>query len=189
MKKVLSVILLTLFVLSVFTLSSCKKTNADPNSVNTESYGVDVACNGDSSLPKCRFFADKSEAAPGDTVNVTFRMSDVKNLCCVSADMIFDTETVSFVKDKSFSDNDYYNMVNTTGNKVVYNGYVMTTVDFDSRDLITASFKINENAQSGSETVITLDISELLIGLEPSGSETKEVCSNYSDAELAIKIK
>lgn len=189
MKRILSVAMCVILLLSVCIFASCGKNEGTYNAVTESDTTAELTEHAsEKGIPVVAFTADKTEAVPGEEITVTFRMSDAEWLACFSTELKYDPQSFSVKDHKAYTSDGFYDMFSDEDGTISYYGYVLETIDIDDADILSVTFTVSEDAEPGTEASIVLGIPEMKLGTDKGGAETYEVCESYGSFAVSVKI-
>ena len=150
--------------------------------------------------------ADKTEVSPGDTVTVTLKLKNCKNVACFGIYVKCGArkglvETEKF-KSNRFSDDDGNNFdiysnnedregadVRTVDKGVLFGGMTSTTYSFINDDLCTVTYKVSSNAEKGETLMFSAVPSQFLVCPNESGSTTQDCAGDIEIVPVMVTVK
>ncbi len=193
MKKVLSVLLAVLLLVSMFAFASCGKNNEETQNAESTAGAETESVTKDPSkmpvIPELTLTSDMTEAAAGEAVTVYFHIKNAVNLASITAAVKYDDVALAYVDSEPLNFTSGLSISNNVDTSVVFMGCVESAIDFADEVLMTATFKVSDRAVSGSETQLTLNVSELSICDDATGDTWARYEQYVEPVTLTIKIK
>lgn len=150
--------------------------------------------------------ADKTEVSPGDTVTVTLKLKNCKNVACFNIYVKCSArngvvETEKF-KSNRFSDDDGNNFdiysnnedkantgINAEEKGVLFGGMTSTAYSFMGDDLCTVTYKVTSEAKKGDTLVFSAVPQQFLVSPDESGTYTQNCAEDVSMSPLMVTVK
>lgn len=137
--------------------------------------------------------ADKTEVKAGDTLTLTYRLKNCKNVACAS----FTVEAGKDVAVTDYKSKRYYNedgsgfdiYSNSTDEGVLFSGMITTTCDFDDADLFTVTYRVGDQVRKGDKLTFRVVPTTFLVGDDSSGKHTKDYCAMLEKASVTVTVK
>ena len=150
--------------------------------------------------------ADKTEVSPGDTVTVTLKLKNCKNVACFNifvkcAARKGSVETEKF-KSNRFTDDDGNNFDIYSNNEsaetinpdtveigALFGGMPTATYSFIGDDLCTVTFKVTSQAKSGDTLVFSAVPKQFLVSSDETGTYTENIFSDVETVPVMVTVK
>ena len=189
-KKVFCVLLAAALLSAAACLSSCSKSK--PTSPTDASSAVsptdDVTEDPANYEQLISLTADRTSAAPGESVTVTLHVQGYKNVACFDVRMITpDNAALTEYREKDVGE--LITTLTETGNDVIFSGIVATTTNIANSDMAAFTYVVSENAKSGDTVTVKAESSQFLIGTDESGDKTQDLTDTIEIAPLTIQVK
>ena len=190
MKKMISVTLSILLLVSLFALNACGG-GKDSKPAAAPDDGAPAAQETGSPYlsGKERFslFADKTTVSPGDTVTVTLHAENCKNVACFEL-LISASEGLTDAVGKEKDVGDFITTVSDKNGAVDLTAIIATTSTVKSLDMLTVTYKVSEDAASGDELIVEGSFRQFLVGTDESGDETADVTDLIPFESLTLTV-
>ena len=135
--------------------------------------------------------SDVTQAKPGDTVRVEFKLLPRKNVACFDMLFEYDPDVLTLAETEEGNIKDFHFLDNTGGkspNSFRISGYTAKTVDFNDETVYTLIFTVNDGAAAG-ETAVTASSSLFQLGTDPSGAKTVDMAAkNDISTKLTLTV-
>lgn len=131
--------------------------------------------------------ADKTTAAPGETVTLTLHAENCKNVACF--DIRFSaSEGLTDVSAKEKESGEFITTVSEIKGGVQYSAIVATTSNIDSLDMLTISYKVAADAAPGDVLTVSAEFSQYLVGTDESGDNVADATGLIEVAPVTITV-
>lgn len=175
MKKKISILCVILLLASLCGTGACSARSSDPAARylgGSESFTLT---------------ADKETVSPGDTVTVTLRADNCKNVACFDV-RLFPSDNAVLTSSREKPVGDFIVTLTEADGGAVLSAIIATTGDIDGQDLMTATFTVAENAVPGDTVTFRAEFSEYLVGTDASGDETADATALVSAEPLTVTV-
>lgn len=178
MKKILSIILSLLFVLS---LAGCAIGTAGDTTEGDESEKTDV--------PVVSVICDKTTVTAGEEIEVRVHIDNAPRTACFDVYVVAD-ETMSYVSSESFSAELILasNVVEDDPQTVIVRGMVAATADIYDKEVCTIKYKVSEDAKAGTKVSFSLLCPLYQIGFDESGNDVYSLGDNINLKGLVLEV-
>lgn len=150
--------------------------------------------------------ADKTEVSPGDTVTLTLKLKNCKNVACFNIFVKCSArkgvvETEKF-KSNRFSDDDGNNFDIYSNNEdeaninvqmedkgVLFGGMTTRTYSFLNDDLCTVTFKVSSTAKQGDTLVFSAVPRQFLASPDEEGTTTQNCAEDIEIVPVMVTVK
>ncbi len=184
-----AVLLLTAFVFAFAGCSGENENGAVTDSTEENTPSSQVVEENIPELPSVSLTADKTEAAPGEELTVKFGIKGAVNLTSLTANLKYDNAQLTYSDAEAYGENGFYNIFNEHDSVVEFQGYVLNTISFEDETLLTVTFSVNDDAVSGSEIPLSLELAELSLSEDESGDEYSRYEEYIEPVSLTIKVR
>ena len=131
--------------------------------------------------------ADKTSVAPGDTVTVTLRADNCKNIACFDL-LITASEALTYVSGKEQNAGDFITTVSELADGVQFSAIVATTSSIDSLDMLTLTYTVSPDAVPGDTLSVQGEFTQYLVGTDESGDYVADATSLISVEPLTLTV-
>lgn len=136
--------------------------------------------------------ADRTKVKAGDTVAVTLRLKNCRNVACF--DLIVKAEgpvSVSKYKSNTFANakGDKFDIYsNSTPDGVLFGGMITTACDFLDDDLCKITYQVEKTAKAGDRITVKAAASTFLVSSSSDGMDTKDYGGAIAEAVLTLTV-
>ena len=176
MKKIFGIVLSLMLVFSLVSCSSGSQGDATESTTEENGYVISL-------------HSDNTAVNAGEEVTVKVHIKDIPFTACFDI-YVFADEQLEYVTSET-AELDLYLASNIDENAggVVVRGMVASTESIADEDICTITYKVSEDAASGSKINLNLQIPLYQVGFDKSGDDVYEISESIVLENLILEVQ